>query len=161
MVKKNPPTRLSPNLVPRERRWMVDADYVDSLSPEDAKYLAQFLDEYYRADYRYAEPMHDTAELRSERYGMQNANHRDTYSLKQASGELVYGIPVDRRTADTLDLMPSPRYLNSEEYKTVVAEMRKLADVRESERSPRQRARIETLQMYLLSIREADEDGEG
>jgi hypothetical protein len=155
-VKKNPPTRLNPNLVPRERRWMLDADYVDSLDPDDAKYLAQFLDEYYRADYRYAEPMHDTPELQSERYGMQNANHRDTYALKQASGELFYGIPVDRRKADTLDLIPSPHYLNGEEYKSAVVELRKLVDVREHARTPRQLARIETLQMYLLSIREAE-----
>ncbi len=136
---------------------MLDADYIDSLDPDEAKYLAQFLDEYYRADYRYAEPMHDTPALQSERYGMQNANHRDTYALKQASGELFYGIPVDRRKADTLDLIPSPGYLNSDEYKSAVVELRKLVDVREHMRTPLQKARIETLQMYLLSIRESDE----
>lgn len=136
---------------------MLDADYVRDLSPDEQRYLAQFLDEYYRADYRYAAPMHDTPELQQERYQMQNANLRDVYSRQQASGELVYGTPVDGRKAGTADLFPTPGYLNEEEYKAVVVELRKLVDVHESERTPKQCARIETLQMYLLSIREADE----
>lgn len=149
-AKKNPPHRVHAGMVPKQRAWMLDEDYWASLPPEAQRYLAQFNDEYYRADYRYAEPMHDTQELERDRYGMQNANARDIYSLKQAAGELVFGIPPDRREASEVDMLPLPRFLRDEDYRIAVDEMRRLIDI--PKRTEVEQDRLLMLQEFINSI---------
>jgi hypothetical protein len=154
--KAKPPKRVGPEIVTAQRKWMVDFDYVKTL-PEYAKtYLAQFADEYYRADFRYEGPMHDTVELQRERYNSGNAAGRDAYTMSAVWGNFG-DAPVDNRVANVVSLYPIPKYQSHEEYKTALGEYRKLVDVKE--RSQKQQDRLELLQAYLLSQHESDTRG--
>lgn len=134
-------------LHPAYRRWMLDADYLDQLSPEEQRWYAQFTDEHYAADFRYEEPL--TKELADKRaaYGRQNANYRDLTSWAQA-GQKLDAMPEDAEA--TYDATPTPEYLKDLEYADVVAQFRELVDT--PKRSPAQDAKLELLQTYLLSI---------
>jgi hypothetical protein len=135
---------------------MLDYDYIKDL-PEDAqKWLGQFSDEYYLADFRYEKPLHKTKKLKRDRYSFQNSSYRDTYNIKALSGELVRDWE-DNRTAEDTDERPTDRYLNLPDYKDAVAEMRTLVDVPQKKRSKEQWDRLKLLQDYLLSMHEAEQ----
>ncbi len=140
-------------MVPKPRAWMLDCDYYDKLSPEEQRFLAQFNDEFYRMDFRYERPTHPFEDMQKERYNAHNANQRDVYSRAQATGQLYHGTPTDNRQASTVDLYPSPEYLDSAEYKDAVVELRKLADIPVKLRKRKDRARIKMLQSYIKSQR--------
>ncbi len=56
--------------------WRIDQDYAHRLSPKDRAWLAQFNDEYYRADLGEG-ALHPPGEVRREVYRAQNAAERD------------------------------------------------------------------------------------
>lgn len=153
--KDKPPFKVTHKLVPKQRAWMLDCDYYDKLNVEEKRFYAQFNDEYYRSDFRYAKPMHKTAEQKRERYNMQNENYRDAYARAQVTGDLYLGgsPSTDGRQAGPVDFMPSPSYLDTLEYKTAVAELRKIVDVPAKRRTKRQKERIKILQLYIKSQR--------
>lgn len=141
-------------------RWKVDYDYVDRLGPEDQRYLAQFSDEYYAGDFSYSVPMHDTVELRRERYRAQNHNWNDAMTRAGASVSLYPLDETDRGPNATVDLRPTPQYQSEAEYGALLAEYRRLVDVPRKQRTELQERRMLQLRDYMLSLNEAESNGD-
>ena len=63
------------------RRWAVDnLDYARTLPAEERAWLERFNREFYDADFRGAEPLHASDELRKSCYSAQNSAYRDVMS---------------------------------------------------------------------------------
>jgi hypothetical protein len=165
--------RASPYTHPLYRRWMLDFDYLEKLDDKSQTWLAQFSDEYYANDFDFDEPLiPDPAERRKVMRDL-GRNARDVYSRKAAVGAMDYEPELGSRE---VGLGPTPKYQNSPEYRAALAEYRKLLDAkpvvastradgqfinRSMPRSPKDRARLEMLQAYLLSFAEADPSASG
>lgn len=67
---------------PRSKQWAVDQDYIDKLSPSDAKWLDRFNREYHAASISKFDPkaLHSTDELRRDCYNRNNKSNRDLYT---------------------------------------------------------------------------------
>jgi hypothetical protein len=153
---KIPPHTPNVKFLPAARRWMQDYDYVSELNEADKAWLAQFSDEYYRVDFRYAEPMHATPEAQRERYSFQNASHRDLYNYKAFGGDLAMGdASLPEQRASATDCVPTPPYLKGAEYRAALNEFRRLVDL--DDPTPTEERRLAVLQTYLYSIRTAAE----
>lgn len=156
MSKRNPskpPNQVTAAMLHRPRQWMLDTDYWQKLSPEEKAWKAQFDDEYYRgAARRYEKPLHGTPKLQRDTYSTHNANQRDVYSRSQAAGMLV-----GEADAPVVSVPPSTSHLQTAEYKSAVAEVLKLIDVRARHRTKHQRSRLVMLQRYIKSLVEAGE----
>jgi hypothetical protein len=83
---------LNPANVPRVRRELLDADYLDTLSPEDYRWYAQFTDEYVSAsvhkdDEGNVKPgyLHNTKELAKSVYDANNWRNNDVLSVSKAN----------------------------------------------------------------------------
>lgn len=70
-------------------QWAVDADYIDTLSETDRDWYLKFLDEYYNSTMK-DEPLHNTPELRSEAYAVNNRAREDLYSILDSGGAIIF-----------------------------------------------------------------------
>jgi hypothetical protein len=90
VAKRGGRVALSPRAYARSVSWRVDCDYVGKLAPDEARWLAGFLDRHYGADHRPDESGHDwPVDLRRESYRQKNAANRDLYSAAAAHGLLT------------------------------------------------------------------------
>lgn len=82
-------TALSPRAYARSVSWRVDCDYIGKLGPDEARWLAGFLDRHYGADHRPDGSGHDwSVDMRRESYRAKNAANRDLYSAAASNGLL-------------------------------------------------------------------------
>lgn len=148
-------------LLPRYMRWQMDVDYAESLPPEERAWLHQFLDEYYRAERRYDERLHDLPAI-NEAMRRKRCAERDVHSRNDAVGTLrsSSGRGGDSRFAEVAalpyDQSPTPGYLEDRSYREVREELRALID---REQTPEVLERVDLLQTYLLSLAASDEAG--
>ena len=98
---------------PKNKRWSIDQDYVESLSQSDKEWLAQFNNEYYGGKVKKGDTtaLHNTDDLRQDCYRRNNLSNRDLLSIKECSGlieiddsikEELYNIDMDSYL-DSLD----------------------------------------------------------
>jgi hypothetical protein len=127
-LSKSPKTYgLHARYFPRPVQWQLECDYLHKLSDEDKAYLSQFNDEFHGAAFAEDKPIHNTVELRRERYRAKNHANADAYGLAAAGRRLDY---MDDELAGKLsdrnerDQSPLPRYLESDEYREALAEFR-------------------------------------
>lgn len=153
---KKPPQRVNRSLLPHHRRWQHDEDYWDKLSDDDKIWKAQFDDEYYRADFRYEHPLHNTAYAKRERYSAQNASARDLSN--RCNLPSYHEESDDDAIADPLSMVPVPEYQGSREYIDAVAELRRLVDIGLDERTNKQEARLQMLLRFVASLVTVDDD---
>jgi hypothetical protein len=78
---------LIPQAFPKNKRWAIDQDYIDGLSPEEKAWLAQFNNEYYGGKVKKGDntALHNSDSLRKDCYARNNASNRDLYAIKECS----------------------------------------------------------------------------
>lgn len=83
-MKKKTLWGLEVNSFPSNKKWMVDQDYANKLSPKDQEWLGRFNQEYYKNRFESSEKdIHNTQELKRSCYTNENARNRDLYGIKQ------------------------------------------------------------------------------
>lgn len=88
--------------IPRVRRDLLDADYLDKLTPEELRWYAQFMDEWAGANIKKSKRtkkpvrghLHDTNELAKSCFDANNKRNNDVYSISKATGRLDFFDPV-------------------------------------------------------------------
>ncbi len=138
---------------PRFRRWKLDFDYLADLTPAEHAWHAQFTDEYYAGDHRFAEPLLAADKPRKEIGLDKRANERDVYAWAAAVGGIqLDGLlpPQEPMSAD-----PLPQYLTADDYRAVLREYRAAID-QPKPWSPAAQERIGLLQMYMQSMAQAE-----
>ncbi len=129
---------LLPKNFPRTVAWKIDQDYTEYLTEEEARWLARFNDSHYGAAFGHDRSGTWSPALRRVVYVEKNAANRDLYEITKVSGLLGYQgdssgeSPADANTKayvdlEQVDISPTPAYLNSPEYKQVLAEVRATA----------------------------------
>jgi len=73
---------------PKNKRWLLDCDYLDQLSEDERAWLDKFQREYYDGAIKKgdSEALHHDDELRKDCYRRNNARNRDLYAIKQSVG---------------------------------------------------------------------------
>ena len=105
MIKKKGkiPLGLIKNFMPRPAKDMFDISYIDKLSPEDKKFLGQFIEEYYLNVFKRKKGLHDKAGIsRTELYNATNARNRDIWNKAKRShydteGALDYAVNKNKQ----------------------------------------------------------------
>lgn len=97
---------LDPNKAPRVRKELLDADYLDKLSPEELKWYAQFTDEWVggavhktKAGKVRAGYLHNTQELAKTVYDANNKRNNDVLTVSKANS-LLRNIDMTKRDGD-------------------------------------------------------------
>lgn len=139
-------------------RWKVDYDYVDKLGPEEQRWLAQFTDEYLAGDFEYPTPLHNTIELKRERYRAQNHNWNDAVTRAGASVSLYPLSDEDRPKILGTDFRPTAAYQGEQDYQAARFEYRRLVDVPRKQRTELQERRMLLLRDWLQSMALAEPD---
>lgn len=87
-AKSNAEFGLETKSFPKHKQWAVDQDYTDKLSAEEAAWLGQFNQEFYRNRVKKGDKnaLHNTDALRKECYSRENAANRDLYAVKNCGG---------------------------------------------------------------------------
>lgn len=115
---------LNPRTFPQSVRWKVDQDYVHKLSAEEKAWLAQFNDEFAGADFRKDKSGEWPTEERRKAYRAKNAAGRDIMN----TGLVDFEKPIPEQNTTSFVDYHVPSYLNSEEYKQVLREIREEID---------------------------------
>lgn len=112
--KRGGSTGLAAATFPRSVAWRVDQDYADQLGQDERRWLAEFNDAFYGADFRgVAEERWSTSERR-EVYRAKNAANRDLMTCDVPTHGL--DLPEDSIEFDELVLDDGP--LDEPKYKT-------------------------------------------
>lgn len=87
----NARVELRKSSLPRNCQWQFDFDYLDELGPEDAKWMNQFVREYYHANMspNGADELHKTPEAKRDCYGRKNRQNRDLLSILDSGGKIT------------------------------------------------------------------------
>jgi hypothetical protein len=121
---------LKPSDFPRNVRHHVDQDYVDTLSPEDKAYLAEFNEHFYGASFT-VDTQDWSPDDRRISYRRKNAINADLYSIANSVGHVHHPENLDDLGEDKpQDWNPQPLYQNTPEYTHALAELRAAIDVR-------------------------------
>lgn len=160
------PHGVNPKTFPLSVREYVECDYLQVLNQEEIAWLARFNDRYHGADFRQDEG--ETAqEDRREAYRRKNAANNDLWAVTRATGlaitETVLRSGHDKTRKAALDSVSSeheldageifeepPEYLQSEEYKQALADLRELLPRNPRNKlvdSPRLRAAFRRLEL--------------
>jgi len=123
VTKRGGLTALRPQNHPHSIAWRVDQDYVDRLAPDEAQWLADFIDRYYGADFRGPSASSWTDEEKRERYRAKNAANRDVVTWSVTFSGQHGDFTLDGRVGDE-DLSPTPAYQESPTYKKALATFR-------------------------------------
>lgn len=94
------------------RQELIDADYLDKLSPEDKAWYNKFIIESVSADFRHQKPLHNTKKLRKACEDANNHRNNDSYSITKSNNMLK---TVDNKTSPLLDLNRSTNFHETEE----------------------------------------------
>lgn len=105
---------LYPGWYRKTKRWAVDQDYVEKLSPREKAWLDRFNREYHAGDLRKGDPenIHSTDELRKDCYRRNNWQNRDLFSQKNAIGMVsgdVEQIGVENDLVEKIDRIKTPK----------------------------------------------------
>lgn len=132
---------------PRNIRERFDYDYIDKL-PDDAKrWLAEFNEAYYCADFTGDDEHKWSTKQRRETYVAKNAANRDIYGIVKAAYNLTMPDRMPEAAdedAPAQDWSEPPPYLNDPLYIEVVRQLREAIDAR-----PRNEARVLALRRKL------------
>lgn len=108
-------TALAAHTFPRSVAWRVDQDYAEGLSPDERRWLAEFNDRYYGADFRGASQVDWTDEERKRAYRDKNAANRDLMTCDIPA----HGLDVPEAVVELEDAPPvDDRYLDDPRYKS-------------------------------------------
>lgn len=136
---------------PKDRRWAVDFDYLDKLSPQEKEWLATFSDGHYGGDFR-ADPDTWTTERRRDVVRDKHASQHDILTLASlADGISEINETTSQVEADPKDWSPSPAYLDGDDYKEARAEFRKHLMAGRRAREPYASSDLEKARRRLLA----------
>lgn len=79
---------LNPRTLPRNVRWMQDADYLDKLGPKEREWYNKFVREYYDGNVPKRGALHKSKTLRRDCYTRKNLQNRDLQSIMDARGKM-------------------------------------------------------------------------
>lgn len=135
---------------PRWARWAVDQDYIDKLSPDERRWLAEFNDCHYGADFRDC-PEGWSDEQRKVAYSSNNARQVDAFGV----GLLEYSSDGRRRGGEegawssAVSPEPTPEYLDSQEYRDALEEYRRCLSPFRAPRAPEPTERLTKARQQL------------
>lgn len=112
--KRGGSTGLAAATFPRSVAWRVDQDYAERLSADERRWLAEFNDAFYGADFRGVTDERWSTEARREVYRAKNAANRDLMTT-----DIPYhgwDLPEETVELDEVPLDDGP--LDTERYKT-------------------------------------------
>lgn len=96
---------LSHDLNLKTRYEEIDFDYLDKLSPEELKFLNNFVEEEIHADFRHkGKKLNTTKKAKRRIYSKNNARNRDIYSRASASHRLDYFSGINENIGSNYDL---------------------------------------------------------
>lgn len=120
--KRGGSTGLAAATFPRSVAWRVDQDYAERLSGDERRWLAEFNDAYYGADFRGVAEEPWTAEARRVVYRAKNAANRDLMTVDIPH----HGVDFPEELVELEDLpMVDDGPLDTERYKTAREAYRK------------------------------------
>lgn len=71
-----------PQVHPKNKRWAMEVDYVERLSPKDRAWLSQFNQEFHTGYFpKGRKPLHRTKKARRECYARNNLQNRDLHAI--------------------------------------------------------------------------------
>ena len=117
--KKKKSYGLHRNFMPKNKRWLLDCDYVDSLSDYDKAWLDQFNREFVEGAIKKGDgtALHYTDDLRKAAYRENTCRTRDLFAIKQcgnAIDELVPWMKIEYNNGDLDGEIDSRRLHHSE-----------------------------------------------
>lgn len=150
---------------------MVDQDYWDKLSPDEARWLAEFNDCWVGGDFRGQTQRAWPQTLRREVWSRKHAALEDGYGQAELFGAVqVFSetgrIAVDPRTDPTItssandparcDLRPTPEYLSSDEYKAAREAFRAQLSPTRKPKTPKPSRKLDHAQLVLAMVTPAN-----
>lgn len=123
-TKKTGTYALYPRNHPRSISWAIDLDYISKLSPEEARWLAEFVDRHYGGDFRGDVDGDWSVAERREAYRRKNIANSDMYAQLSGAQMLEDMDTVYDMESPVIDLEPTPDYLSSDAYKEALANYR-------------------------------------
>lgn len=113
--KRGGSTGLAAATFPRSVAWRVDQDYADRLSSDERRWLAEFNDAFYGADFRGVPEERWSTSVRREVYRAKNAANRDLMTCDVPA----HGLDVPEETVELEELsLVDDGPLDDERYKT-------------------------------------------
>lgn len=108
---------LYPRNFAKDRRWAIDQDYLDKLSPDEREWLASFNDAYYGGDFRASDESEWGPKERSSVNRDKHASAADALTLANLAEGGTAEFEDEDHPGARQDWSRPPEYLESPEYK--------------------------------------------